>query len=709
MRWQQEMFRQSINDIQLFQNRFFSFTGNQAYNVMSRANWSTLNATVTQPGSTTVARGVTVTASADAPPGRRDIQVLSAARADLHRSGSMHGDRGVAGNQPLDASVFARTYRVNTQTDAERIAMGYVRVDNNLDPDYGYWFHGGDRAINPDGYLLNAQGNRVVQNAGGGTFTMSINGRPREINITGVEGLTNTPADNQSIVNQINAALVGFGYNPNDVQAELDGNGRLVFQVAAGHNIAMVSGSGETLQNLGFASGQSLSFNANQSFSHFMGIDVPGTAPGSVASTFNVNGVEFEFTRTRANEAIVSGQPGYPGMRTVYTETLRVVSRNGTAVPANTPPLATGASLNIHQIMNGINSADAGVRMSFSNFTGRFTVEGTQMGAGNEIAFSGDFFTEIGFTQEHASANAHIRINEAGGVVDIIRATNNFTVDGLTFQLDPHELRDVNPSDPTTFLELEIDLQRDTGNAMNLIRNFINAYNEMIRDMRAMTEVPRPRMQGTRQFFMPLTDDQRRSMSDREVELWETQARTGLLHRNDEMRSFTRDLHNWIMRPVTLANGSELSLLQMGITTSRNLQEFGQLDIDEDRLQYFLDNRIEDVEQLFRGPDALPSVSGDRNARLRAGGLGQRINDIMNWAADTNGTFTQRAGRPGGPSEHQNAISRRIAAEDRRIDTMIRNLERREARYFQQFSRMEVAMMQANSQMMFMEQMFFMG
>jgi flagellar capping protein FliD len=64
---------------------------------------------------------------------------------------------------------------------------------------------------------------------------------------------------------------------------------------------------------------------------------------------------------------------------------------------------------------------------------------------------------------------------------------------------------------------------------------------------------------------------------------------------------------------------------------------------------------------------------------------------------------------PGDPSAEMNRMSRRIENENRRIEDMITNLQRREARYFQVFGRLEASMMQANSQMMFLEQMFWMG
>jgi flagellar hook-associated protein 2 len=114
---------------------------------------------------------------------------------------------------------------------------------------------------------------------------------------------------------------------------------------------------------------------------------------------------------------------------------------------------------------------------------------------------------------------------------------------------------------------------------------------------------------------------------------------------------------------------------------------------------------MDDVATLFtRVPQ------GSTNAQqIASGGIASRINNILNWSVSIGGGITERAGLERHVSQNDNVLSRRINAEDRRIETMIRNLQRREENYFRMFSRLESAMMQANSQMMFFEQMFWQG
>jgi flagellar capping protein FliD len=51
-------------------------------------------------------------------------------------------------------------------------------------------------------------------------------------------------------------------------------------------------------------------------------------------------------------------------------------------------------------------------------------------------------------------------------------------------------------------------------------------------------------------------------------------------------------------------------------------------------------------------------------------------------------------------------MTRAIEAQDRRLDDMRRNLERRENQFFAMFARMETALTQSNNQMMAMMNMF---
>jgi|GEM_PF-1741274 len=374
----------------------------------------------------------------------------------------------------------------------------------------------------------------------------------------------------------------------------------------------------------------------------------------------------------------------------------------------------------VREVMNTINNSNAGVTMTFDAGSGRFSIVSNDPNADySDIRLGGDdgsgmnFFNRIGLGHERVnmpSARAHAA-SDAVILVDgerFVRATNNFEVDGLNINLDPNALTGLENGP----INMQITFDRDTAPIMQMIQDFIEEYNSLVRSIRDLTETRRPRQSGGGGFFMPLSDEQRREMTEREVELWEEQARTGLLNRDDTLRRLTSSLHSAMFMNVPLSGGGTINLLDVGIRTHQDLTRFGELQIDEERLQYFLDNRLDDVKELFTNASDKPGMgnNADRPGRLRESGLGMRIADIIQWELSHGGGLHGRVGATSGegaPLEN-NEMQRRMNTEDRRIDNMLRNLERREQRYFMMFGRLEAAMIQSNSQMMFMEQLFWM-
>ena len=413
----------------------------------------------------------------------------------------------------------------------------------------------------------------------------------------------------------------------------------------------------------------------------------------------------FEFT---INGADIS----FDGEYITMTRTV-----NGTATTTTIGQIDPNyQTLTMNRLMDTINDANIGVRMSYDSNTGRFNVVSTDGTEPEDIELIGDLFDAIGLGTSDRINLAASRLHAATDAViyldgnRFVRASNNFRLDGLDFVLDPHNFpADMDPVD------INLSFERDTSNTLQLIRDFVEEYNSLIRSIRELTETRRPRqsLSAGGGFYMPLTDEQRRGMSEREIELWEEQARTGILHRDDTLRRLSQDLHRALFQNVPLSTGGTINLLQIGIRTNQDLTRFGELQIDEERLQYALDNNLDGVTELFTNMSDIPGAgaNANRNDRLAQAGLGQRINDIIQWQLSHGGGLYDRVGATssdGSPVEN-NTMNTRIRAEDDRIDNLIRNLQRREQRYFIMFGRLESAMIQANSQMMFMEQMFWMG
>ena len=691
MRWRQEQFRSTAADMRAMQNRFLSFTGDQSRNIRSEANWFAFSASISGIGGAAAPTGVTVNATSRAVAANMNVNVHQVARNDIFRThANINHNAGVVAQYEFERDSF------------------WVENPNVANVDHPTF---GETHIFQE-----------IQ------FRVTLNGSTTTIRLTREDyDAADASSDfNNHILGRINAQMdTAFGLD--GVGSSLSGgrrieasfvNGRLNINTNANrsHRATVRAGIGaheESLTRLGFADNNDViaTLNlTNTTVAQFMGLTAgPGPDfefPSDVR--FTIGGLTFSSD---------------------------ILDTTAIHINGNTSMQSIMETVNTH---NGSNAT-----MSFNDSTGQFTIEGRRLGASNNIVMNdhdGNFLGTMfgvaaggqfnaahmqygeGFRRSTAS-DAMITVTNAGQTITRQQNHNTFTdMNGVNITLDPnaivydnahtiaHDPNSTDPEDWQTLMEFQVNTTRDIAHTRSLIEEFIEGYNALVRTLRGLTETRRPTTTSSsgRNFFMPLTDEQRRTMSDREVEQWEEQARTGLLHRDDTLRRLFNDLHAAMFGNVDLGDGRTINLTAIGIRTSTNLEDFGILVIDNpERLDSALENRLDDVMQLFRGWEAT-----DRNNRDHLNpnhGITERVNNIINWQLSSRGGIFEAAGLETGPSRDDNRLSRRINEQEARIDAMIARLERRESRYFVQFSRLEVAMMQANSQMDFLHQIMWGG
>lgn len=772
LRWQQDMMRNVSNDIRGFQRQFLDFTANQQRNIRSEANFAGLRATVTTGTGTTATtvNGVTVTANNNLPTGVRNIRIEQTASGDIFRSTTSLNQPIVANRSLTDSfNLYAFQRRSADPANPGQFVVNYASVPNHAGPgNMNSYFNAATIQVTMNGQarsisITASQMQYLYDNHTDIYGNLEASGQESFLTFLN-EHLQTAFGVSSSADPSFTGSIYGADSHQH-VWADFNAAGHLTVETREGNQVVMSMGTAanaNTLDSFGFNSRAAGTFAqiaspppANQFGTHVFvnGIDAndgfrlalptetgthvftPGAIlegnfntrldPANMSITdffarqnvalnsdgsfeFTINGVDFAFTPF--DEGDSNAVPPVPASAATFTV-------NGQAVwtgPA-TGAAAENAAPTLQNVMAAINNSAANVRMTFSAATGTFALESRQTGATHgQVDFQGSFFEAIGFgadsntaTREHTAQDAVVYMYMAGqtNAMRFERASNNFSIDGINIRIDPGAF------DPALIGEdIQINLQRDTAHTLQVIRDFVEEYNNLIRSIRDLTETRRPRQAGGSGFYMPLTEEQRRAMSDREIELWEEQARRGILHRDDTLRNLTQNLHRAIFMDVELAGGGEINLLHLGIRTHSDLNRFGELQIDEERLERMINERLEDVSELFTNFSTIsPNSPANRRTRLENSGIGARVNDILTWELQTDGGIFRRAGLASGPSEQNNAMSRRIAQQDRRIDDMIRDLQRREHRYFAMFGRLEAAMVQGHSQMAFLEQMFWMG
>jgi flagellar hook-associated protein 2 len=154
------------------------------------------------------------------------------------------------------------------------------------------------------------------------------------------------------------------------------------------------------------------------------------------------------------------------------------------------------------------------------------------------------------------------------GGVTYTQDSNNFSVNGLSIQA---------LSEGTT----NVTVATDTQGLYDKIKNFFSTYNEVINELTDNFNAE------SSKGYDPLTDDQKSSMSDTQVEKWEKKAKSGLLRNDSTLNSIMNTITNTMLGSYEI-NGKKYSLATFGIKTkgilnaATNRQYEYHIDGDED-------------------------------------------------------------------------------------------------------------------------------
>lgn len=149
------------------------------------------------------------------------------------------------------------------------------------------------------------------------------------------------------------------------------------------------------------------------------------------------------------------------------------------------------------------------------------------------------------YATKQDAANAIIELNGA----TFEGSSNTFTINGLTITA-----KGVSDSTMSLVTETDVDAVYDK------IKNFINEYNELVKEMDKAYNA------DSSKGYEPLTDDEKESMSDDEVEKWEKKIKDSLLRRDSTLNSISSSMKIAMAKSFTI-NGKTYSLSSFGINT----------------------------------------------------------------------------------------------------------------------------------------------
>ena len=361
---------------------------------------------------------------------------------------------------------------------------------------------------------------------------------------------------------------------------------------------------------------------------------------------------------------------------TLEDGTTEVINVNNLSIPKNFADLAAE--------IQGI--VGAGVSVSYTT-DDKIQIQGTSKGFNIEgtdtegKALMNNLFGQDGMTfssqmTAQVTAGQNARLTVDGTVIE--RNSNTFELDGITMELTS-EYHD-------TGTPIRLTTSRDTDKIVDSLKSFVEDYNALVEELNE-------HLKETANYkkYAPLTDEQKKEMSDKEIELWEEKSKEGLLHNDANITSFLGDMRMVLYSSV---EGAGLSLYDIGIETSDNWRDNGKLVIDEDVLK----------SMAATNPDAICKLFTDRDQGLGTG-MQNALKDAANVSSGSPGTMVRYAG-----TKDVLTTSNTLYEEMKHISETLSNLNTKyqleKTRYWNQFNAMEQAISNMNSQSSWLTQQF---
>lgn len=440
---------------------------------------------------------------------------------------------------------------------------------------------------------------------------------------------------------------------------------------------------------------------------------------GSGKITVAIDGNNLSFSSADSKIALTSGTAGADALAQLNiisgsTNRLNLSAKLSTTTEfkINGISFTADTTKSMKDVISEVNSSTAGVILSYSEATDKFTLTSKVKGAGDAIVIEqkvgsnyvdGISFLGISKNDINLGQDAKLIYDDT----EITRNDNNFILDGIKFNLlAVSELVDkANPA--LGLVKTSITLDQDVDKVFNNILSFVDKYNELVGKISAELGEVRDR------DYLPLTDEEKSSMSEADIKTWEGKARGGIIRNDSLLNGVLNEMRNAIYGSIDGVSGGIYSI---GIKTGDYTQK-GKLIIDEAKLKDAIKNKPDLVASIFnKESDINYSVnldSTDKNTRYKENGIVNRLYDIIQKNITTirndkgqKGLLIEKAGFSEDYIDISSYISKQIKDKEEQIVTLTERLYDKEDRYYRKFAALEKAMSQMSSQSAWVAQQF---
>lgn len=384
-----------------------------------------------------------------------------------------------------------------------------------------------------------------------------------------------------------------------------------------------------------------------------------------------------------------NGKDATPGSTTVKPSDLtgKIISINGINVDLTKVSSETDVLKSINKVFEEQKIAITATSDGVGNvvLTSKNSGENTGIGV-KEINTTGN-----GYVQVEQGKNANITIkDDKGGVYTHTENSNSVTLDGVTFTFNG-----------SIDGEVKITGKNNVTETKDKIVNFINDYNTLIEKLNTLTSTKHDRS------YVPLTDEQKKEMSESEIKLWNEKVENGQLYKDSNLTRITSSLKS-TMR--TFMEDSGLNLQEIGIVPVKDYSgtKNGTFTINEEKLTKALEDNMDGVMNLFinSAPKELTEeekknskkVEAYNKAKSQTGILYQLKNTLYTEFKSSSAILSKKVGLEGTSTFSNNELTKNISNYEQKIKDMEKDFSKREQALYSKYATLETMMNKLNSQ-----------
>lgn len=430
---------------------------------------------------------------------------------------------------------------------------------------------------------------------------------------------------------------------------------------------------------------------------------------GSAADTYTITASDGSTKTVSASDTAISFTVA------ATTDTLTTDQQKKQTISYTYADLANGKTYN--DIVSDINATGTNVKASYDAANDTMSLYNSSGGKTNTITLtmaasdSGGTYAASLFNNFHLAKSVDGELEKdtttsavkeqsytAGSATTVTGDVGSVTIDGKTY----NDITDnkVTVSGVTysllnkTTSAATVSVSQDTDSIISSVKQFVTDYNKMLDSLNDKI------YETQYSDYQPLTKSQESTMSQNQIEQWNTKAKSGLLYHSNILRNIVSSMREAIYTPVKSVNSDYNSASAIGISSSTNK---GHLTLDEDKLKKALAADPDCVYQIFASEQDNYSSTDDnqKNSSIQEDDYNNTgIANRLYFTSMTDGlkSISSYAGTSA-DTDDQSSLGKVITNLQTKMSTFKSQMDAYETLLYKRYDAMETAIAQLSKQL----------